>query len=195
MNIWRCVSARGKVILWPLNEDFYILTVLNISWSAPWPKVTKFHVEPLLLSEHICPNVSGHIGNITTMPIYAKTFKNILLQSALTNGFETWYVASGTKGLPRLLKWWLCVDLDLFYDNIKYAEDARTNYLIENVRKFNLRVVICTCLNDCMMIFTIKRSKTIFIHLLKSHWLNWGTKNYSNSPVHINKMTAMPIYD
>ena len=42
-------------------------------------------------------------------------YKNLkyLLQNQLTEGLDTWYVASGTRVLPRLFKRLLRVDLDL----------------------------------------------------------------------------------
>ena len=38
---------------------------------------------------------------MAAMPIYGKTFKNLLLQNQVTDGLETWYGVSGTKVLLR----------------------------------------------------------------------------------------------
>ena len=50
-----------------------------------------------------------------------KTLKNLLLQNQLTNGLETWYVASCMRVLPKLFKLWSWVDLDPFYAKIKFS--------------------------------------------------------------------------
>ena len=45
----------------------------------------------------------GHVTKMATTPIYGKNLKN-RLQNQLTDGLETWYVALGTRELPKLLK-------------------------------------------------------------------------------------------
>ena len=57
---------------------------------------------------------------ITAMPIYGKTFKN-LLWKCVTYSLETWYVALEPQCLQSLNKWWPWVDLDLFYVKISFA--------------------------------------------------------------------------
>ena len=42
--------------------------------------------------------------NMATMPVYGKTFKNLLKKNQLADGRETWYVASGTDVLPSTSK-------------------------------------------------------------------------------------------
>ena len=48
-----------------------------------------------------------------------KILQNLLLQNQLTDDLESWYVALSIQVLPRLLKLWHWVDLDLFYANVK----------------------------------------------------------------------------
>ena len=50
-----------------------------------------------------------------------KTLKNLLLQKQLTDDLETWYVALSMWVLPKLLKLWPWVDLDLFYVKVKFG--------------------------------------------------------------------------
>ena len=71
----------------------------------------------------IFTNELGHMTKIASMPIYGKkNLKNLLLQNQWFDGLGTWYVASGTRILPRLFKLCPWVDLDLFYDRVKYGK-------------------------------------------------------------------------
>ena len=53
---------------------------------------------------------------MTAMPMYRTNFKN-LLQNQLTDGLETWGVASGIQVLQKYLKY----DLNPFYANVKFV--------------------------------------------------------------------------
>ena len=57
---------------------------------------------------------------IATIPIYGKNLK-LLLRNQKADGLKTWYAALGAWILPRLLKWWPWVDLDLFYGKVKFG--------------------------------------------------------------------------
>ena len=50
-----------------------------------------------------------------------KTLKNLLLQNQYIDDLETWYVALSMQVLPRLLKLWPWIDLDLFYIKVKFG--------------------------------------------------------------------------
>ena len=45
-----------------------------------------------------------HLTNMAAMPIYGKTFKDLVLQNQLPEDLETWYVALRKQVLPRLIK-------------------------------------------------------------------------------------------
>ena len=47
--------------------------------------------------------------------------KRILIKNQLTDDFETWYLAFGTRVLQRLIKLCPWVDLDLFYAKTKFG--------------------------------------------------------------------------
>ena len=49
-----------------------------------------------------------------------KTFEN-LLRNQMANDLQTQYASLGIQALPRLLKWWPLVDLDLFYSKVKFG--------------------------------------------------------------------------
>ena len=71
----------------------------NFSSKTAWQIKAKFFVGlPLEGGRKVCINGPGH------MPIYGKTFKN-LLQNRKSYDLETWYVSSGTQILQSLYKW------------------------------------------------------------------------------------------
>ena len=55
---------------------------------------------------HICPQ---------------KTLQNLLLWNRMADELEMWYAALSTHILPRLFKWCIWVDTDLFYGKVKFA--------------------------------------------------------------------------
>ena len=61
---------------------------------------------------------------VQTVPVsclyMVKHKKNLFIRNQKANGLETWYAASGAQVLPSLVKWWPCVDHDLFYGKVKF---------------------------------------------------------------------------
>ena len=49
-------------------------------------------------------NGTGHMTKMAAMPIYGKTFKNLLLLNWKSYDLETWHVAFGTQALQSLYK-------------------------------------------------------------------------------------------
>ena len=66
-------------------------------------------------------NGLGHMTKMAVMPIFGKTFKNLLLQNRKSYDSETWHAASGTQALQSIYKWLQWVDLDLFYGKVKFG--------------------------------------------------------------------------
>ena len=66
---------------------------------------------------------AGHtchfVGFFVQRLIYAKNLKNLLLWNQNTDDHESLFAASYTRVLLNLFKWWLWVDLDLFYGKVK----------------------------------------------------------------------------
>ena len=63
---------------------------------------------------------------MATMPIYGNTLKNLLLWNQKlwnqkADDLECWYVALGAQLLPSMFKWWSWVDIDLFYNMVKFG--------------------------------------------------------------------------
>ena len=52
----------------------------------------------------VCLNGPEHMTKMAAMPIYGKSFKNLLLWNQKADDLETWYAASGTQILPSLFK-------------------------------------------------------------------------------------------
>ena len=50
-----------------------------------------------------------------------KTSKNLLLQNQGCLGDVSLHKSSGTRGLPKLLKEWLQIDVGPFYGEVKFA--------------------------------------------------------------------------
>ena len=93
------------------------LTFSNVfSLETAMPIEAKFHVEPSWYGG-IKINTNGicHMTNMAAMPIYGKTFKNLLLWIQKVNDVETWYGVLGIQVLPSLIKWCPWVYLDLIY--------------------------------------------------------------------------------
>ena len=55
------------------------------------------------------------------LPGMVKTLKNLLFWNQEANDIETWYTALGTQVLPNLFKWWHWIDLDHFYNMVKFV--------------------------------------------------------------------------
>ena len=65
----------------------------------------KLHVEPSIKGGlKIYTNCRGPLSKMAAMPTYGKTLNS--LQSQESFEAESWYIASGTQGLPSLFKWW-----------------------------------------------------------------------------------------
>ena len=80
---------------------------------------------------------------LTAMPIYGKNLKNHLLYKQKADALETWYAASDARVLPRLLKWWPWVDLDLFYLRLyTFIKSWNDVYKVRDKVKFGS---LCCC--------------------------------------------------
>ena len=58
---------------------------------------------------------------MAAMPIYGKNLKKSSSPKQKADDLETWYAASGNQVLPTSFKWRPWVDLDLFYDKVKFG--------------------------------------------------------------------------
>ena len=81
----QCLNIFSSETSWPMKAKFYV--------EPPWEGGTKVYI-----------NGPGHMTKMATMPIYGKTFKNLLLQNQKSYDLETWHVALGTQALQSLCK-------------------------------------------------------------------------------------------
>ena len=66
---------------------------------------TKFHMKAYgRMGFKINKTELGHMTKMAAMPIYGKSLSNPLWNQ-WTDGLGIWYVASGTRVLPRMFKW------------------------------------------------------------------------------------------
>ena len=70
------------------------------------PIKAKFHVEPPWDGgTKVYINSPGNMTKMAPIPMYDKTFKNLLLQTRKSYDLETWHAASGTGAIESLYKW------------------------------------------------------------------------------------------
>ena len=81
----QCLNIFSSETALPIKAKFYV--------EPPWEGGTK-----------VCINGPGHMTKMAAMPIYGKTFKNLLLQNQKSYDLETWHVALGTQALQSLYK-------------------------------------------------------------------------------------------
>ena len=58
---------------------------------------------------------------MATMTTYGENYLKLLLLNRWAGYLETWYVALKTWAHYNLFKWWLWIDLDLFYAKVKFG--------------------------------------------------------------------------
>ena len=79
-------------------------------------------------------------------PYMLKTLKNLFLQNQKAGDLESWYVASSTRVLQSLFKWWPWVDLTYFMARsnlVPYAfvwEKGKRMYFSETIVVYDLKL-------------------------------------------------------
>ena len=99
--------------------------------------------------------------NMAAMPIFGKKLKRSSRWNQKADDLESLYAASGTWVLPSLFKWWLCVDLDLFYGKVKFGfvwEKVKTMDFSETIVVYDIKVSRCSQLNEYMKLYEYQRS-------------------------------------
>ena len=88
------------------------------------PIETNFHMEPPWDGGTKVYSNGPHHNDMTkmaAMSIYSKNLKILLLRNQRVYDLEIWYVSSDARVLTRLLKLCPQVDVDLFYDKVKFG--------------------------------------------------------------------------
>ena len=118
------MNIKGQGHSLTLVQGHWDSTFLNFfSRENAKPIEAKFNMEPQWdRGTKSCSNGPGHMTKMATMPIYEKkTWKIFLLWNQKADDLESLYAASSAQVLPSLFKWWHWVDLDLFYDKVKFG--------------------------------------------------------------------------
>ena len=135
MSTWTYMNIKGQGHSLTFDQGhsdstflnfFYLCLILYLNkfeWETARPIEAKFHVDPQWdWGTKVCSNGLGHMTKMTVMCIYGKNRKKVLLLSnQKADDLESWYAASGNWVLPILFKWWTWVDLDLFYEKVKFC--------------------------------------------------------------------------
>ena len=162
-----------------VNESIWISKVKIIYW--PWSKVTEIqHLQTFFSLETARPMKPNFMWIIHGMgerkfvqmvqviwprwppcPYMVKTLKNLLLWNQKADDLESWYAASGTRVLPNLLKWCPWVDVDLFYDKVKFGPlcfcmgKRKNNGFFRNYCSL-YKIGRCSQLNEYMKLYSTK---------------------------------------
>ena len=132
--VWAPYICIGKMLR--ISNDF--------SSEASGPMLLKFHVEsPYVGGMKDCKKWSQSIDQRwSPCPYIVKTFKNLLLQNRGCLGAESLHKSLGMGGLPKLLKWWSYMYIDVwpFYSKVKFCFPihlyAHHTFVWEKCREF-----------------------------------------------------------
>ena len=106
---------------------------------------------------------------MAAMPMYGKNLKNILLQNQLTDGLETWGVASSIQVLQRYLNY----DLDPFYAYVKFGHYGfcmgKVKLFLEPVAALGLKDGLIIQLNELTKLNECQRSRFHSLTLAKDY--------------------------
>ena len=114
----------------------------------------------------LCSNDPGHMTKLATMPIYGKTFKN-LLRNRSTDIVEAWYSASVTRVLLFVQMMTLGVDLEPFTSKVKFGPlcfcmgKAKTMDFSETIVVHDIKVGRCRQLNEYMNLYDYGHVETV----------------------------------
>ena len=112
MNLYEYQRSRSSIDLRHFHTSFTEKPLgrlkPNLMWILHWMGELKF----VQLDQVTWPRRPP-------CPYMVKTWKILLLWNQKADDLESFYAASGTWVLPSLFKWWLWVDLDVFYGKVK----------------------------------------------------------------------------
>ena len=117
---WRLIFLGRGQVCFPVHFYGHHTFVLEKCWefqtTSPLKPLAQccsnFMWSLLRLGERkIAKMVMVHWPRWLPCPYMVKTFKNLFLQNWGCLGAESLHKSSGTGGLPKLLKWWLYIDI------------------------------------------------------------------------------------
>ena len=122
-------------------------------------------IEYIKICDHFLTLAQGRV-RWPPRPYMVKTFENLLLQNRMSYDLETWHVALGTQALQSLYKWWLWVDLDLFYRKVKFGNlgfsigKSENSGFSETIAANDLKIGSSRHQNECMKLYEYWRSRS-----------------------------------
>ena len=101
-----CMNIKGQGHLLILVQGHSDSTFSNFySLETSKPIEAKFQMQPPWdRGTKICSNGPNHMTNMAAIPIFDKTFKNLLLWNQKADDLESLYPVLGTQVLPNLFK-------------------------------------------------------------------------------------------
>ena len=164
---WRLTFLRWGQVCFPLHLYGHHTFVWENCWEFQTTSPLKPHGQCcsnfiwslLRLGEwKIAKMVAVHWQRWLPCPYMVKTFKNLLLQNQGCLGAESLHKSLGTRGPPKLLKWWSYIDLWPFYSEV---------------------ASLCSCMGTIHLYGkNVENSKQL---LLWSRWANFAQISYGAS--------------
>ena len=133
----------------------------------------KFHVDPPWGGgTKVCSNGPGHMTKMAAMPLYGK---NLNKSSSLEPKCQwPWKLVCniGYSSTLSFFKWWPCVDLYIFYGNVKFGplcfcigkRKKNNGFFSETILVYVIEVGRCSQLNEFINLYEYQRSRS-FIDL------------------------------
>ena len=152
--------------LWAINHEIFKRLLWNHLTNLRQISHGAFSVEGMLT---ICSNGSATMHKVAAMPIYGKTLHLQYLESFEA---ESRYTASGTQGLPSLLKWRDKVDLWSFmlWSNLCPSCCGNTGRMLHGICKYAIAVFIrwvnCGPWTSCFLFCPVRCLIVVFSGLV-----------------------------
>ena len=104
ISLYLAFRLISELLVYSIYRDAFVFRMYGQHFQTfplkPLGRLKPFHVEtPWDERMKVCSNGPGHMTKMAAMPIYSKTFKNLLLRNQKANDLETWYAVSNTRVL------------------------------------------------------------------------------------------------
>ena len=120
IKLYEYERSRSFIDIGPSNSDSIFSNFFSSITSRPIE--AKFHVVLQWDGGMHVRSIQVTRPRWPPYPYMVKTFKNLLLRNERADDLEEiWFAAFGTQVLSTLSKWWSWVDLDHFYDRVRFV--------------------------------------------------------------------------
>ena len=170
MSTWTCMNIEGLGHSLTLVQDHSDSTFSNFfSWETAMLIEAKFHVEPQWdRGTKVSSNGPGHMTKMAALPIYGKNVKNS--SSLESKGRWPWKFvccikcSSTTKFVQMMTLSWPWPIFTTRSNLVPYAfvwEKVKTMDFSETVVVYNIKVGICSQLNEYMKLYEYRRLRSL----------------------------------